>query len=315
MLSSIAIDESGAARLALLWIALGAAIGAGAAWISLRVVLSRRMHRLRLAADRARRAERLAEMGAMSAGLAHEIKNPLSTIGLNAQLLAEGLAEIEMDPDSRGALTRRLDSLRREVERLRGILTDFLEFAGELRLDRRDVDLNVVVGELVDFYLPQAESAGVRVRADLAPRPLIAWIDAPLLKQAILNLMLNATQAMESASPENSGPDGSAVADRAGELILKTAAGLDHTRRPAAVLHVIDTGPGMTPETRQRLFEPYFTTKTGGTGLGLPTTRRIVEAHGGWISVFSEPGRGTDFVVTLPVAPEGRQAVSDSPQA
>jgi signal transduction histidine kinase len=224
----------------------------------------------------------------MTGGLAHEIKNPLSTIGLNAQLLAEGLDELEgVDAESRQRLLRRLSSLRREVERLRGILTDFLNFAGEIRLDLGQADLNKVVDELCDFFQPQAQQQGVQLRTDLSPTPLIGRIDSPQVKQAVLNLMLNAVQAMG----QQSGPR---------ELILRTAREVDRQGRASNVLHVIDTGPGIEPKVMEKIFTPYFTTKSGGTGLGLPTARRLIEAHGGRIDVHTEPGRGTDFVVRLP---------------
>ncbi len=228
----------------------------------------------------------------MSGGLAHEIKNPLSTIGLNAQLLGEGIEESSLAPDEKSPLTRRIASLRREVDRLRGILSDFLQYAGELRLDRKLSDVNEVVAELVDFFLPQAEKQGVRLRTDLHPGALMASIDAAHVKQALLNLMLNAVQAM--------GASGSAPAEgRPRELILKTLTGRDGEVQ----IHVIDTGPGIDPAATAKIFEPYFTTKPGGTGLGLATARRLVEAHEGRLDLFSEPGKGSDFVLCFPVTP------------
>ncbi|HBS30070.1 MAG TPA: two-component sensor histidine kinase, partial [Phycisphaerales bacterium] len=100
---------------------------------------------------------------------AHEIKNPLSTIGLNAQLLAEGIGELSVDDYEKHRLVRRLEGVRREVDRLRDILQDFLRFAGEVRLDVKPTDLNALVEELVDFYSPQAQQRGVSIRTDLAP--------------------------------------------------------------------------------------------------------------------------------------------------
>jgi signal transduction histidine kinase len=254
-----------------------------------RWLIARHLRRLRTAEQRARASERMAELGSMTGGLAHEIKNPLSTIGLNAQLLAEGIDELPIDADDKGRLSRRIGALRREVERLAGILSDFLEYAGELHLEPRPTDLNLLVEELVDFYLPQAEQAGVRVRADLSPEPLTIPLDPAMLKQAILNLMLNAVQAMSTA------PHGTPK-----ELILRTRR-LDPKDPPAgACLHVIDTGPGMNAATREKLLKPYFTTKSGGTGLGLPTAKRIIEGHEGRLEVHTEPGKGTDFSACFP---------------
>lgn len=271
------------------WVVVGLVAGVllstGVSWW----VINRHGRRVRIAERRALAAERMAEIGAMTGGLAHEIKNPLSTIGLNAQLLAEAIGELQLDEDERGRLTRRVEALGREVDRLRGILEDFLEYAGEIRLVPATVDLNVVVEELVDFFHPQVVSHGIRFRFDPAPGPMPATIDAAQLKQAILNLMLNAVQAMKPMDD-----------DRPHELIVQTARVTAPDGRPELVVRVTDTGPGMDDATASKLFEPYFTTRSGGTGLGLPTARRIVELHGGHISVHTEPGRGTSFSVALP---------------
>ena len=281
-----------------LWqgVLLGLAIGALVGIPLVSLALKRQTRRARLAERRALDAERLAEIGAMTGGLAHEIKNPLSTIGLNAQLLSESIAELSIEEHEKGRIMRRIDALRREAERLRDILGDFLRFAGAIRLDLRLVDLNEIVHELADFYMPQAQHKGVTMRVEPHNGPLRARADAKHLKQALLNLMLNATQAMEA--------DSGAPADgRPRELILRTGPG----PRPASAgdpatwaIHVIDTGPGIPPETLDRIFTPYFTTRSGGSGLGLPTTRRIVEEHGGRIDVVSTPGKGADFSITLP---------------
>lgn len=278
---------------------IGFAIGLSVAAAAATHLVRRHVRRVRAADARARRAERLAELGSMTRGLAHEIKNPLSTIGLNVQLLSEGVEELPIEDEARAPLLRRLGSLGREAERLRGILTDFLEYAGELRLDARAADLNEAMDELIDFFMPQAEQQGVRLRSNLVAGRLEAWCDPPLIKQAVLNLMLNAVQAM-SQQPEG-GPR---------ELILRTGRGEDDDRNPTAILHVIDTGPGIDDAAAARIFDPYYTTKSGGTGLGLPTARRIIEAHGGRIELHSEPGRGTDLQLTLPAAPPPEHGIN-----
>jgi len=259
----------------------------------------RQSSRARSAERRAAAAERMAEVGSMTAGLAHEIKNPLSTIGLNAQLLAEGVRELPTGPDdvpARDRILRRVDTLRREADRLRDVLEDFLQFAGAIRLELKPLDLNEVVSELADFYAPQAEHHGVRMRADLAAKPMKAMIDAAHLKQAVLNLMINATQAMEKTGTDLTGDPPPR------ELILRTTPGPDSPTDQRWELHVIDTGPGIPQENITKIFQPYFTTKAGGSGLGLPTARRLIEEHAGRLEVHSEPGRGTDFVVSLPRA-------------
>lgn len=260
------------------------------------VLIRRHLRRVRAAERRARAAERLAEIGSMTSGLAHEIKNPLSTIGLNAQLLLEGVEDLAIDDQERSRLVNRTKALRRETERLSGILQDFLQFAGQVVLDPRQADVNELVSELVDFYFPEAERQGVRLRADLHPQPLLARVDVKHVKQALLNLMLNATQAMAQSK------GGGGVAAR--ELILRTEPfrdDHDQSRSDCVRIHVIDTGPGIAPEVVERIFQPYFTTKAGGSGLGLPTARRLIQEHAGRLEVHSEPGKGSDFMVVLPV--------------
>lgn len=271
--------------------ALGALAGITATALAARWSIRRSVQRVRAAEQRARSAERLAELGSMTGGLAHEIKNPLSTIGLNAQLLAEGINDLNIPIEDKERLTRRNSALRREVERLRTILTDFLEYAGELRLDPRPTDLNPLIDELADFFSPQAEKQHVRLRVDLAPGPLTASIDPAHIKQAVLNLLLNALQAMGAPDPASNKPR---------ELILRTSTALDPDKSRSVRIHVIDTGPGIDPDTQEKIFRPYFTTKSGGTGLGLPTTRRILDAHQGRIAVNSALGQGTEFILSLP---------------
>jgi signal transduction histidine kinase len=267
---------------------IGCALGVVAAAAVAAVIVDRHGRRVRAAERRAKGAERMAEIGAMTGGLAHEIKNPLSTLGLNAQLLQESLEELAIDETERDRLLRRLDGLRRESDRLRGILTDFLEFAGEIRLQTEEADLNTVVSELADFFLPQAEQHGVRLRTDLGDALPSLRLDVGHVKQAVLNLMLNATQAM-------------AGQDSPKELFLKTDALREPGGAESVRVHVIDTGPGIDAERAAQVFNPYFTTKSGGSGLGLPTSRRLVEAHGGHVDLFTEPGSGTSFVLSFPV--------------
>jgi signal transduction histidine kinase len=277
------------------WMLLGLAVGALAMVPVARGLQRRAEKRARDAERRARAAERLAELGSMTGGLAHEIKNPLSTVGLNAQLLAEGLRESDLPAEQRDRLLRRLDALSREVERLRGILTDFLQFAGRIRLDPQPRDLVRLVDELCDFFHPQCDQAGVILRPQLPREPVTARVDEGLLKQALMNLMINAVQALRE---EREASSGSMPASRphAPELIIRLEAGDDEAR-----IHVIDTGPGVPADRREAIFLPYVSHKSGGTGLGLPTARRIIEEHGGRLTLDSTPGRGSDFTIHLPL--------------
>lgn len=267
--------------------------------------------RVRRLEQRAQTAERLAELGTMTSGLAHEIKNPLSTVGLNVQLVQEDLAELyEALPDDGagrsdaprervGRVRRRVDTLHRETLRLREILEDFLRFAGRVELDLHPTDLNRLIGEMVDFFQPQADEAGVRLRSDPWAGDATAMADPALLKQALLNLLINACQAMAAARERGEAHGG------ADELIVRCSRHAATSDSPATIaIHVTDTGPGLPDGAREKIFQPYFSTKRGGTGLGLPTSRRIVEEHGGQLTVHTEPGRGTEFAIHLPAAAE-----------
>ena len=275
------------------WTVLGIVIGATAMAPIMRLLLRRARYRARLAERRARDAERLAELGAMTGGLAHEIKNPLSTIGLNAQLLAEAIGEADVPTEQRDRLLRRIDALSREIDRLRTILTDFLQFAGQVRLDPEPHDLVKVVSELCDFFHPQCEQNMIVLRTQFPDHPVPVRVDESLFKQALLNLMINATQAMSAEVAGAPGKQEPGSGHR--ELMLRIDADADEAR-----VHVIDTGPGIEPARLEEIFHPYVSHQTGGTGLGLPTARRIIEEHGGRLTAHSEPGQGSDFVIHLP---------------
>jgi len=279
-----------------LGIAIGVLLAIPGAWL-----FSRRTERRVMELERDARAnERLAEQATMTRGLAHEIKNPLSTIGLNVQLLQEDAADIERAASDQpeiaeqaGKVRRRLGTLGREAIRLREILEDFLRFAGRIELDTQPTDINALVDELGVFFEPQASEAGIKLRTQLDAQPPTAMADASLLKQATLNLLINATHAMADAKKDGQ-PNGGA-----NELILRTSRtnGKDGDKLR---IHIIDTGPGIADAVKAKLFEPYFSTKRTGTGLGLPTTRRIIEEHGGTLSLHTESGKGSEFTIELP---------------
>ena len=251
----------------------GAICGAAAVWMSRRAWLGAR----RMAA-RTKGHDHLVELGQLAGGLAHEIKNPLSTINVNLQLLAEDLAR--QDDEDHRRLHRRLAHVQEEAGRLKAILDDFLNYAGRIELTAAPHDIRDLIEEIADFFAPQAEATHVVMRTVREGPPVMCNIDANLIKQAVLNLLINAIQAM---------PDG-------GELILRVGA-----RRDKGNIEVIDTGLGLSPEARERIFDVYYSTKKHGTGLGLPTARRIIREHGGTLRVDSEPGRGTRFVISLPL--------------
>lgn len=220
-----------------------------------------------------------ADLADLAGGFVHEVKNHLNTLSLNLQLLAEDFDDPQ-SPRERAARLR-VEKLSGECRRLLDLSNDFLRFARGAAVDPVPANLGDIITRMVDFLAPTAEAKGVTVAwypaADLPPVSL----DVDLFEKVLLNLMLNAEDAM---------PDG-------GTLALQAAAADGWV-----TLDVIDTGCGMSPELAARAFQPFVTTKRGGTGLGLATARKIVQAHGGTIAVQSEPGRGTKFTLRLPAA-------------
>ena len=223
--------------------------------------------------------EQFNELAELAGGFIHEIKNHISTLALNLQILAEDFAEPQ-NPRERKA-SERVQRLQHECERLVQVSNDFLRFARAEQLRLEPAGLDDVVGEMVDFLSPTAKQKGIAITwypgGNLPP----VLLDRDLFKQALLNLLLNAEQAM---------PTG-------GEIILQASREAEFVR-----LDAIDTGCGIAPEMLPKVFKPFHTTKPGGTGLGMPTTRKIVQAHGGHIDVQSEEGRGTKVSIRLPVA-------------
>jgi signal transduction histidine kinase len=219
------------------------------------------------------------ELAESAGGFIHEIKNHLGTLALNLQLLAEDF-ETPQTQRERRALER-VTRLHGECQRLVELSNDFLRFARVRELATRTVPLDEPVGRMIDFLLPTARQQSIEINwfpaADLPPVSL----DVELFEQALLNLLLNAEQAM---------PDG-------GTLTL-----IGRAEGDRVCLDVIDTGHGMPADVLAKLFRPFHTTKQNGNGLGLPTARKIVLAHGGTIDVQSEPGRGSKFTIRLPAA-------------
>ena len=245
----------------------------------------------------------VAELAALVGGLAHEIRNPLSTIRLNMELLAEDFPEPKGDEPGRSAAEKQRDRrarakielVRQECDRLEKLLGDFLDFARQEQLTLEPGNLNVEIAQLLDFFAPRADEAGVEVLRYLDPQLPAVMLDRDSFRSAVLNLLINSVQAMQSA--HDAGGDGDeGHLGAAGQLVVRT--------RPSGrgvLMELIDTGPGMDEETLAKAFTAFYSTKQGGSGLGLPTARKIVEAHGGSIDVESASGRGTKVAIWLPV--------------
>jgi signal transduction histidine kinase len=211
-----------------------------------------------------RRAERLAVMGRMAAGVAHEIRNPLSSMKMTVQMLQEGVPDREP-----------YHLLLREIERLELIAAELVGVSQPLRKER--VKLDTVVGEVLELMRRQLEHLSIRVEQRFEPAPEVE-VDVARFKRCVMNLVLNGAQAMPSGGPIRVG-----VSARGGRVRLE----------------VSDQGPGVPPDVRDRVFEPFVTTKQDGVGLGLALTKRIVEDHGGSIG-FDPVERGTTFWIELP---------------
>jgi two-component system sensor histidine kinase HydH len=233
--------------------------------------------------------QQLEELGKLTGGLAHEIKNPLSTIKINLQLIKEGLegrvtdsarnTSGKTDPSLARAL-RKVTVVQKETERLEQILDGFLRYVDRSEPRLASMDLNELVEDMIDFYSPTAYSQSITIRQGLHNEPLICEIDIDMIKQVMLNLFINAQQAMA---------DG-------GELLIRT------TRQGGdATIQVSDTGCGITPDKLPWIFDAYYSSRPQGSGLGLAIAKRIIEAHNGAISVNSELGKGTSFTIRLPI--------------
>ncbi len=234
--------------------------------------------------------EQLEELSRLTGELAHEIKNPLSTIKINLKLVSEDLegsnfAELgRMSPeggDRRLARAlRKIAVIRREADRLEQILEGFLRYVDRTELQLAGVDINELISDMVDFYSPQAHSRSITVRQGFYNKPLICKIDTDVLKQVILNLFINAQQAMSGG----------------GELIIRT-----DRQKKDAIIQISDTGSGIAEDKLPCIFDAFYSSRPHGSGLGLATAKRKIEAHNGTITVDSELGKGTLFTIKLPL--------------
>jgi two-component system, NtrC family, sensor kinase len=229
-------------------------------------------------------SERLAAVGRMAAHVTHEVRNPLSSIGLNVELLEEELADA--GPEAKDLLR----AVHREIERLTAITEEYLRLARLPSPQLEPEDLGDLARATADFVRPELQAANVKLELATPPAlPLVA-LDEAQIRQVLLNLLKNAREAM---------PQGGSV-----RLAVSEA-------EAGVLLRVADDGTGMTEEQRARIFDPFYTTKARGTGLGLPLSQQIVVAHGGTIRCQSAAGEGTVFEIWLPA----QKSESNRPRA
>ncbi len=230
------------------------------------------MTRIRELEVELRRNERLASLGRLAAGIAHEIRNPLSSIKGFAAILGNKVNEDEKAKEI--ALV-----MQREVERLNRVVSGLLEFARPPILKKKRVSLSDIVNHSISLVEDEARTRGVEIRFKEESKEIVVEVDPDHFAQILLNLFLNALQSMENGG------------------ILKIRV---HEHAGKVGVLVADTGPGIPPDQLSRIFDPYFTTKSTGVGLGLAIVHKLVEAHGGSIRVFSSPGSGTRFLIRIP---------------
>ncbi len=236
---------------------------------------------------RLRRAESLASLTTLAAGVAHEIKNPLGSIGIHIQLIQRALnGQGEID---REAIENNLNVINEEIDRLNKIVVDFLFAVRPMDINLEERDLNAVVGDLLEFVQPELEQAGIQLERSFEPDLPTLNLDEKHFKQALLNIVKNAIAAM---------PDGGTLrvaSQLSGEMV---------------VLRISDNGVGIADDVLGKIFEPYFTTKDFGSGIGLTLVYKVIKEHMGDIAVISEEGKGTTFTITLPIPQKEQHLLS-----
>lgn len=234
--------------------------------------------RLQAAQEKLVEAERMATVGRLSLKVAHEVRNPISAIELNAELLGDIVRDNPgPEMEEAGSL---VSAIRDQVAALDALTEEYLAFARFPRAQFEEDSINEMVMATVEFVKPLATRQGINVKVTTDPAVPLMEIDRTLLRQAVLNLIKNGLEALSQ-----------------GGTLSVTTRWFDDT----VEIGVSDTGPGISPEVGRRLFEQFFTTKPQGTGLGLSICRQIAEEHGGQIRWASTPGAGTTFTLSLPV--------------
>jgi signal transduction histidine kinase len=220
-------------------------------------------------------SRRMAAIGRLTSGVGHEVKNPINAIVVHIELLKSKLA------GASAPAMRHLEVIEVEIHRLDRVVQMLVDFSRPVELRLREQDLRSVIDDVLALASAELSTRNVTVESSMPDKPLIANVDADLLKQAALNVIENGAQAM---------PEGGTL-----RVVLEE-------QRKFAVLRIADQGPGIPDDIREKIFDLYFTTKTGGSGIGLAMTYRIVQLHYGSIEVQSNAGRGTEFLLRIPLA-------------
>jgi signal transduction histidine kinase len=225
-------------------------------------------------------SRRLAAVGRLTSGVAHEVKNPINAIVVHLEVLRQKLKEL--DPDTK----RHMDVIGTEIRRLDRVVQTLVDFTRPMELRLAEVDLRRLLEEVTNLATPDAEKHGVHVLRDISSEPLPVKIDADLVKQALLNIMINGMQAMSNG----------------GNLTVT-----GRRVNGEAQVEVTDQGGGIPDDIREKIFNLYFTTKKGGSGIGLPMTYRVVQLHNGSMEFDSVEGEGTTFRLNFPLSESNRE--------
>ena len=231
-----------------------------------------------------KREESFASLTALTAGVAHELKNPLGSMSIYLQLMERQLHKPEAFENAetcRESLISKIKVLKSEVERLNDIVVDFLSTVRPRSANLQEEDLNQIIRDAVEIMIPDLEQHNITLKTELEENLPYLMLDRGFMHQVLTNLMSNAKDAMKETG--------------SGTLTISTEKDSD-----SVILSVADTGTGISPENLTKIFDPYFTTKKSGTGIGLTLVYKIIRGMGGDIGVTSRQGLGTTFRITLP---------------
>ena len=228
--------------------------------------------------EKLREAEQLSGIAQLAKSIAHEIRNPLNFISLSIDHLKKKYVP-RGDEDEKQQFETLITSIKHEIQRLNKLVGDFLDYGKAMKLNRQETDVGGLIREVIELVRAKAETDGIRIQFHEEKFPKL-FVDPGLIKTCLVNIILNAFQAMPAG----------------GDLTLST--------RPAnerAHIIIEDTGIGVSRENLQKLFDPFFSTKSTGLGLGLAMTKRVVEEHGGKIDFQSTEGQGSTMTISLPL--------------
>lgn len=242
------------------------------------IYVIRLLHKTRKLEAEAQMADRLAYVGTLASGLAHEIRNPLNAMNMNVQMLEEE-SQGKILEDG-GEFEELLSGIKGEITRLERLVNNFLTYARPQKLSLAESDLNAAVNDVVRFLKAEIEQKKIDLELNLDPFLPRVEMDEQQIKQALMNIMINSKQALKEG----------------GKISISTRMGSEGK----TIIKIEDNGPGIPQEMKNKIFDIFFSTRGGGTGLGLPIAQKIMEMHGGWIELWSEPERGTHFTIYLP---------------